>query len=413
MITTHHPDRVEYEPGDDGYWSIEDFAALATDFDLRTDEVEAWHTRFSGQGRAWEILRLLYQCAPLLTPDEDSLRPWTRAEIGKKLGISLAIVEGEIGNAVKEWQLRRAQAKAARAADEVTAEEGGYTRFSLSDQGDVARVDQLLAEYNFDEVRGPALRAQVASRILSLREWIESPNTRMAARELIRMEISMHGKEKLLSSLNNELERRLTEDPDREDDVGMIDSLATKVEAVDKQLRTLATAYVKLQKDIGADEGDKASRKRTYIDTVAYLQEQCRLFESDPENLHVDGVFTAAEIDWLLEEGPGGRDPQYRPDISIRLYEALMPENLWDPHYRPTPIQQRVCQELRRIVKTLRALPEDAPPLNEAFDEEDEEGSLTGADVLSTMPIDDGDAPLPTSAPRHTPTRKPAMRVFS
>ena len=325
----------------------------------------------------------------LTNPDEDVLRTWTRAEIGKKFGIAAGQVDHEIENAVAHWKLKHARREVARqatsGADDDEIEK--LTSFSNADGIEKSAVDKLLVAFNFDEVKDEALRAQVAHRILSLKDYLASPHTRTSARQIIRMEVTLHGLEKILVGYNNQIDRLSEEDPERRSRGGEIDTLSDKAQKLDGEIRKISKAHADLQKDLGADDIDMTTRKRIFVETVAYIQDKCRQYESDPENVLVDGVFRAGEIDWLLEP-LGERPPQYRPDISLRLKEALTPENLWNPDYQPTKIPLRVCQELRKIVETLRSVPEDAAPLIEPDDDDDEAQGMEGVDV----PLIDADA---------------------
>jgi hypothetical protein len=64
----------------------------------------------------------------------------------------------------------------------------------------------------------------------------------------------------------------------------------------------------------------------------------------------LDGIFTGEEIMWLLTPTEF-RPAQYRPDIVVRLHEALRPENLWAEDYEPSPVQRNACRILSRIVR--------------------------------------------------------------
>lgn len=392
---------IEYEPSDEsGYWRMERPDLLEVDFGVRAEDVEEWHRFMAARGRVWEIVRRLYQTGGMNDKDPDLMIPWTRAEVAKKYGIAAAEVDHEIEHAAGQWKLKQARAEVAKGMSE---EDGGdiemLTRFSNAaglGQGD---VDKLLLAFGFEELKGDLMRAQVANRIISLRQYLESPHSRTSARQLIRMEISLHGKEKMLLLYNNKIEQIVDDDPELKVRSSELDSYQDKAKKTDEEIRKITTAHTVLQEAIGADDIDMTTRKRIFVETVSYLMQKCREYESDPENVLVDGVFRAKEIDWLLEPGAGGeRAPQYRPDISMRLRDSLLPENLWDPHYVPPKITQRVCQELRKIVAGMRAIPEDAEPLLEIEDgDDDDSAGFNDGSVIPTM--DDMGAPVAAGFP--------------
>lgn len=363
---------VEFETTGDEYWAVDRFDRLRDDFGLVAGDLPQWQAMMSNQGRAWEIMRRFYRVASLTDPDDEVLREWTRAEIGKQMGIPKAQVDFEIEAAVKVWQLQSARSEVARQAVSVMEDDEleRLTSFSNAEGIEKEVVDRLLEAFNFTDVRDEALRAMVAKRILSLKDYLSGPHTRTSAREIIRMEVTMHGLEKVLVTYQNQIERLVREDPERKSRGTEIDALSTKARELDGEIRKIGLDHAKKQKDIGADDIDMTTRKRIFVETAAYIMEQCRIYESDPANILVDGVFRAGEIDWLLEP-LGERLPQYRPDIVVRVREALLPENLWNPEYVPSKIQVRVSQELRKIVESLRQAPVDGPALVEDDDEDD------------------------------------------
>lgn len=404
---------IEYEAGDDGYWRIDRPDRLRDDFGVTAADVEEWHRVLSGQGRAWEIVRRLYQAGSLLDPDDAVIRSWTREEIGKEFGIPKAEVDHEVTHAVEFWRLRKARADVVRAS----AVAGGVdeierlTAFSNSAGLEEQQVDRLLEAYGFADVKDPLLRAQVGNRILSLKDYLMSQHSRTKARQLIRMEMSLHAKEKMLLLYTNKIERIVEEDPELKSKGSELDSYREKAANLDKEIRQITKDHAELQEELGADDIDLTTKKRIFVETVAYIQEKCRQFESDPEMLKVDGVFRADEIDWLLEP-LDERRPQYRPDIVVRLHDALIPKNLWDAEYKPPKLTLRVCQELRRLADCMRAVPEDAQPLPDLEAEDDD--LPTGDGVMPVMEDVPAEAAV-AAAPAGLFARReegPAMGVF-
>ncbi len=382
------PMGVDFETVGEEYWRIDRFDLLVRDFGIEVADLPDWHDVMSGQGLAWTIAERIYQVGSLTTPPDDVLRTWTRTEVAKRYSLPVAQVDAEIENAVKHWKLTRARRELER---EVKSEVGRndidlLTSFSNSDGLGEEDVERLLEAFNFKEVKDPMQRVQVVKRILSLKDYLSSPHTRTAAREIIRFEITMHGLEKVLTMNQNKMQRLADDDPELRVHGSEIDTLAAKCKDLDTEIRKIGTEHAKRQKEIGADDIDMTTRKRIFVETVAFIQEKCREYESEPENIKVDGVFRAGEIDWLIEP-LGERQAQYRPDISVRLADALLPENLWDPEYVPPKVSIRVCQELRKIVEAMRKIPEDAPPLVE-LDENDDVGTISDG---MEVPVEEGE----------------------
>ncbi len=376
------PRGVDFETAGDEpeYWRLERFDLLAVDFGVEVEDLPEWHAFMQGEGceLAWAITERLYQVGSLTGAGDDILRTWNRGELGKKFSIPVKRVDLEIETAAKRWKLAHARsdlerdaAAAGTGADDIDL----LTSFNRAGDMEDEKVNRLLEAYNFKEIKDPMMRIQVAKRILSLKDYLISPHTRTTAREIIRMENAMHSLEKTLTGIQNQLDDLIDEDPGRAKNGTKIDELSKKIDDLNKQIRLISLSHSKAQKSINADDIDMTTRKRIFVETVAFIQEKCREYESDPANVLLDGVFRAGEIDWLMDP-LGERGPQYRPDIVVRLGDALLKENLWDPEYVPPPIAIRVTQELRKIVETMRQIPEDAPPLVEL--DEDDDSAVIG-----------------------------------
>lgn len=383
---------------------------LEADFGVTRASVERWH-RFIVRTPVWEFVRRLYQTGGMTDNDPEILRPWTRAELAKNFGISQKELDHDIIKAAEAWKLQDARDNVTRQVD---AESGGdldrMLTFGNASGLSSDAVDRLLDAFQFGDVSDPMLRTQVANRLLSLKEYLESQHSRSSARQLVRYEISLHAAEKLLLVYTAKIEKILAEDPMLEKNAALVEGYRAKADSLDKEIRATTKAHGDLQKAIGADDYDKTTQKRIAVETIGYLMEKCKEYESDPESVYLDGVFTAGEIDWQLDP-LGERLPQYRPDIVLRLNEALKPENLWDPTYKPTPIQIRVAQELRKLAECLRSVPEDAPPIVDLDDESDEPIAQNGGVVMPEMEID-GTANSPNLIPRAARTSSP-LQVFT
>jgi hypothetical protein len=374
---------VEFDTAGEEYWRVDRFDLLARDFEgIEPAGMSDWHDILKGQGLAWSICERLYQVGSMLDAPEEVMREWKKDEIAKRFGIPVAQVDAEIHRAAEHWRLETARRDLDRDA-KTTADESEIDQLTnFSSAGDMGEdtIERLLTAFNFKEVKDPMHRVQVAKRILSLKDYLASPHTRTTAREIIRFEITMHGLEKVLTTTQNKVDRLIEEDAEMRVNDSEISRLTEKCKELDTEIRKIGAEHAKRQVAIGADDIDMTTRKRIFVETVAYIQEKCREYESDPENVLVDGVFRAREIDWLMDP-LGEREPQYRPDIVVRLDDALCRKNLWDPEYVPPPISIRVCQELRKMVENMRKVPEDAPPLME-LDDEDEDAAAVGEEGM-------------------------------
>lgn len=379
---------IDYETSSEEYWRIDEWSKLAERFSLEEPHAAAWHDFMAGQGRAWEIARHLYGIYPLLGSTELVRRG--KKELAEDLGVSQVVIEREMEAAAEAWSLARARESVSSQLRSQKGDIETLTRFSHADGLDEQAVDELLKAFDFDSVRDPEQRVRVAGRILTLSEHLRAPNTRVPAREVIRMEITMHALQKMQIAKQDDIDQIL-DNPERARMKGHeIDKMQDRVNLLDDRIRKIAKDHSDLLERIGADELDLTARKKQFVADMNYLIEACRDYESDPANMKVDGIWTAEEIDWQLDPLAAGRDAQYRPDIAIRMGDALRPENLWDPTYRPPKVAKRVCQELARIVRHLRGIPEDAAELPE------DPETLAEMDDEATT---EGDAPTDSPAP--------------
>ena len=384
---------VEYQTLTDEFWGVQDFAGLAARFSIGAGELAEWHDYVSKQGRAWDVVARLHGVASLVTDNPDELRLWKLAELAKQYGAKEKQLDLEVKTAVRSWAAQKARQSVDGEATAGISEDDfrKLTAFTRKDGLGEGMTEELLEAFNFDDVKDELLRATVAQRILSLREYLTGHHTRTQARQLIRLEISIHTQERLQSRYQNEIDEALELDPKLTAGGDRIESLRKKIKETEGEMRTLLDSHTKLAKAIGADETDLTARKVVIVDTMAYVMEQCRLFESEPANWRPDGIFTAGDIEWLTEP-LGERPPQYRPDIVLRMREALAPENLWNPDYVPTPIQQRVVQKLRRAFEM--ATGEIGDPNAEPDRERDEEDEDTGeAEMAEGAPAPMVDVP--------------------
>jgi hypothetical protein len=201
---------VEYLTGDGEMWGVDDFKGLAELFSIGAGDLGVWHVVVSGTGRAWEVIRKLYGVASLITDDEDDLRKWKIQELAKKYGQ----LEIEVQAAVRTWSINKARASVDRETISGLGSDDLKKLIShaRTDDMDEGLVGELLRAFNFDDVKDSLLRAQVAKRILSLREYLSGDHTRTQARQIIRLEISIHGQERLQSKYHNELDEALDKD---------------------------------------------------------------------------------------------------------------------------------------------------------------------------------------------------------
>lgn len=435
------PAFAQYESGDGADWRVDRWPLLAEKFELKSSDLSNWHLAFAGQGRVWVVLRRLFGVFPLLGAEADDYKQWDADSLSKELGVSKAKLEEDLDAADEYWRKTRKEMEFTEKADRATKvkrlakdksaetktgegsgkqvkvvvpgrEDEDFSGISslyrnLSDDA----VDNVLLSYGFSHVKGSELRLAVADRCLSLVTQFEQANTRAMARQLVNAEISMEGYERILVTLRNRVAE--LEDEDTVDDATKTEQmrvLAGDMEKFETRMGKISKAYNDLLTEIGADEKDLQEQKREAVNQLGFFTEACRRYHATGDKHLIDGVFTAEEIEWLLKPTKL-RDPQYRPDFSALIFEAMKSENLWDPEYKPTPINREVCRKLNLIVKTLEEVNDDEKfaGVDDVSDEvEDEDGISDVADVLDGgVDVEvSGDAPVDKVEPMAWTSRR-------
>lgn len=379
------PRTLEYEPAGDESppWLIGDWRAVAAAFDLKTHEVVDWHVSLAGQGRPWTVIRRIFSIAPLwgegASPDD--MRKWSWADLASALGVPEAALKRDLDAAVDYWKkarmslnVQRASQAAAAPSSETSKPQAeaslpvidGLPDFQIHQQFSDAQIAAILTPFRFHSIKSPGDRLYVANRILELRKLLEDKYKREQVRQLIVMELSMANYEATIHALKSRLEtiQKFTEISDKQSTE--VRSISDSLASTEKALTNLSTTYQKQADEIGGDEMEAGEARRVAIGTASHLVEAHRKYYATGERDLIDGMFTADEFVWLTQP-LSIRPAQYRPDIVLRMREAMEPHNLWAPDYKPTVIQREACRRMLKLVQSLAE--ETEPPAIEGIDD--------------------------------------------
>jgi hypothetical protein len=386
------PSDHEYLPGDEGTspWRVNDWAGLAKRFGLKRDEAVAWHHAVGMQGRPWLVARRLYGVAPLysedLVPEDGMCVPLK--ELASAQGVPESALQKDLEALVEFWNRARhsTQIMSHAKGDEESPGVDALPTFSVHQELEEGYVNSLLETFRFSKlVKHQGERFYVAHRILELKSYFEDPARREKARQIVIMELNLTMYETAMASMRQRLEKLSDKpSPGKDDDKDMLD-LAIRIAATEGNLTKLAGAHAEACEDLGADEVQFTEKKRVAIDSLSYAVEAVRAYHSRGDRTLIDGVFTAKEVVWLTTPLTI-RPAQYRADVVIRAKEAMLPENLWAPDYKPTPIERDACRRLARLVQGLAE--EVAPAYIESIDREvDPGGDDDDVGVVSTEEV--------------------------
>ncbi len=381
-----HPPTMRYNPVEAGAaWQVEDWRALVGDFSLKADELVAWHRAFSGDHRVWDILRRIYQIAPLFGDElmDDDFRIWTFAELAAKWSVPEKDLRAEHEGAVKFWRRRSEEATLAAKLDEQLSP--GAPEFQSGPVVEDEKIAPLLEQFGFDNEKLAANRKFIAKRILELRPQLETAVYRESARQVILMELNMRRYESMLAIRQVALNKKLLEaEQGKNVDLKNFEEEFRKTEVA---LTKLAETHRDLLEDIGGDQEETEGQLRTAIDSFGYATDAMIAYYAKGDRELLDGVFTAGELRFALTITDVRDFQQYRPDIVTRIREALMPENLWGGKANLTKVPRDMCRKLKKICDSLDE-PEVStiPSIDDGGSAEEEETDILPASPMMELP---------------------------
>lgn len=400
------PRSLEYAPlGEEGDpWTVNDWRGLSATFGVGAAEMVAFHHDFSGDSRHWKIIRRIYGVMASMgdAVEEEDMESWDWKKLSSRLAVPEKLLREELDDAVVFWKkqcVSRKIRQAKTAAPEEVNSLDEIPRFNVHRDIEESAVRELLEKFRFGHVSSAADRLFVANRILEQRRLFDDKNRRESARQIIVMELNLADSEAGRALLKRRLDALLKKATDISKTEGEeVMSISTSLEKNEKAHTALSEKYFKAAADIGEDAIEEGEVRKIALGTFSHAVEAVREYYASGERLLMDGMFAADELVFLTTP-LGIRPAQYRPDIVLRVNEAMKPENLWDPDYKPTVIQREVSRRLLRLAKGLTEEEEPAfiPDIDEAPGSEDDIQSDVILDVPAAEPA--ADAPVYSTAP--------------
>lgn len=334
---------VEYRAPDGKEWRVERGMDLLLDFDIQPSHVTRfigmWHAAMAGQDRVWLILRRLYGIAPMLgVSDADEMRVWPVLELATKLGLTVAQVEGMVGESKLFWKRYRATNQQERKSVALDSK-----RTLTADE-----VATILERYDLSSTVGEPERRWAAKRCMDLEAYLEHDTGRPMAISAIRQELLIFY---VMDARIAQHQAAVAEKIDLDHKRGGTSSVNEDNE--NKRLMDLMEARAKANKayeatmtSLGATQVQtgSVSKRQNFQLCLGAMIEGVQKFMADADNDLVDGFATEAEI-LLVTREKDIRPGQYRPDVVIMWEEAM--QNLWDRDYEPTPIGRARSRQIR------------------------------------------------------------------
>lgn len=323
------PGIVEYRAPDNAKWRVEKWDLLRAEFPLLDEaRLPEFHAFLSQFPRPWLIVRRLFGMTPVarsLDGDPDDYRPWSRLEICAHLNVP--------GDAELAQELEAARAGWAGRSEVggrmsvVGSREEQEQEHAQEQRELVAETDQeLLRRYGFPLTMFelPARSAEENETERSwfagrLRQWepllARSPMTKTVAQQALNNELRIARDQAAFWAIDRE--------PELSQGAGSKEQGAVAKEKLErekrrdllsKRIKDLETKYQEQLTQIAElapwfnVTGEQIDQERAIADFVRLCQE----YDADPVHLKVDGVFTAPEIQKLLQTSKQLPEPRYR-----------------------------------------------------------------------------------------------------
>ena len=348
------PTHQEYTAPSGDRWRIEDAASLLELFEIEAAVLPGWHARMAGQGRMWEVLTRYYGVFPVLAVDA---RVWDPEEICKHFGLAFVEVDRALDEAVAYWRMGRvgradpSSAAAASGADgllvgqsmdeagEPLPEKRGIHHAYLRVQAmDPAEIDEILTASGFGELTDSRERQLAAMRLMDYDYLLSEPESSALVVAVIRQELDLEYQNREIEALKKATAK-----------VKKDDLAAHKAEIRDMmKLRDAAQSqYQNALKILGTTQAQRpsAQKKVEFQDTLAQLALAAQRYYADADNRLVDGIYTAAEIDFMLRPVEGRSSP-YDPAKVIDVWLANL--ELWESDFKGQRLQKGIVRRLRK-----------------------------------------------------------------
>lgn len=395
LPTYQEPRFMEYDPdGDDGVtWTVNDWPALKEAFALEASDLVLWHRHLcAAEGRYWKIIKRIFGVIPTMgdAVEDEDMEDWDFPKLAKTWGLPEKQLREELETVADHWKKERLSRKITQATtvpgDGVKPLDGGV-RFAPHQDLAEERISELLEAFFFDHHKSKSDRLFIANRILELWTLFEDKNRREPARQLINMELNLRDSETSRALLKSRLETLAQTKELNSTQSGEILKIQEALDKNEKSHTALTEKYFRAAADIGEEEIEQGELRKIALGTASHFIEAQRQFHASGDRDLIDGMFAADELKWLTTAIPL-RPAQYRPDIVLRVNEAMRPENLWDPNYKPTPIVREASRRMLKFAK-LMADEEETPIIPEIDDApvgEDEESAEAAADLPEPQP---------------------------
>ncbi len=305
------PSLVEFKMGGE-FWRCARFDLLATEFELKPQQLGVFSMTVSARERSWMIVRRLFGLAPVIPPPGtslDDMRLWNREELRTALGLSRAQLQAELETVRGAW-MGVAKSLAPEPAPTET-KRAMREEFLFSDE-------EILAKHGFT-IRFATVeeKAWFASRVRDYEKVLQEKFAAGLARNALMSELRIHQLDDLLN------------DPEKSKPGGSEWKASLKLrQELDSNYQDQITQIKELCPWAGAIAG-----KFTFTGVLSDITKAIQEYQSRNDTRLIDGIFSATEIQVECRRSTQAPDPRYRAGLVTYLNAAKA--GLWDPHWKP------------------------------------------------------------------------------
>lgn len=291
-------------------WRIEKWDLFQAEFpQVTTQTVPEFQGWLRKSPRQWLIVRRLFGVMPFersLDADPDDFRPWSRSELCAALGINEDALAAELEAVRVTWQTRKSQDPKPESPQKRT-----QPSELLETDDDVLKRNgyppTMFGRMDRDENR--LEKAWFAKRVKQFEPLLtRSPMTQRLARQALNNELELHRYEAEVWGLDAR-HRDLT--PDQDEEAKLIEkrreSLRRKIGEIEDGYRDQLKAIEEHAPWFNVT-GEEITQEQCIADFIRRYQE----YDQDPANQLVDGVFTAAELQKMMQTSVQVPEPRYR-----------------------------------------------------------------------------------------------------
>jgi hypothetical protein len=421
------PRSVDYFPTEDEdeiAWKVTKWQELSAAFHLQESQLPLWHQSLAVHDRYWRIVRRIFGVMAHFgdASEEEDLEDWDFAKLSARLAVPEKTLRDDLAATIEHWEKLCVAASIQRPASAGAPVNPLDSPARVSPLKDIAeeKINDLLEEYRFDYLKKKD-RAFVARRLIELATLMEDPNRREPARQLIMMELALSDSETTRALLKSRLETISDKKDLGDKESSELQKIQDSLDKNEISHTKLTEKYLKAAGDLGAEQIEQGELRKVALGTASHFVEAIRQYYLAGDRSLIDGVFAADEIIWETTPLPL-RPPQYRPDLVLRINEAMKPENLWNPNYEPSSFAQpgmfkthrEACRRLLLIAKRL-VEEEDTkhiPDIDDASASDETEDSThedLDPEPAPTDPIPFTTTPSPIITPSPLPREESVM----